>query len=194
MGHITGEWAHFSSLSPQRRRRLLLIDSPHPLLLSTSQTYTDLRSSAGGWIPAPDEQLTAVRWKLVPSVRDQQKTSVLFVPPPTQHAYINQVHLSHVWSNKEITGYCKQIEDIAPLILMFQGYVRMAQWGRAVERQPEGPQLHAKHSTFPITLVRAPQQQHTCLHPESMHTLPVSGHSCFLTFPAAAGWKKEAAV
>lgn len=77
------------------------------------------------------------------------------------------------------------------LILMAQGYVRMTQRGRAVERQPERPQLHAKQH-FPyhplplsMSLPRAPQQQHGCT--QNPHTPPVSGHSCFLTFTAGAG-------
>lgn len=77
------------------------------------------------------------------------------------------------------------------VILMVEGYVRMTQWGRAVER----PQLHAKHSTFPITLSHVPcpspmspsSNTHACTQNPHTHTPPVSGHSCFLTFSAVAG-------
>lgn len=67
------------------------------------------------------------------------------------------------------------------LILTVQGYVRMTQWGRAAA----WPQLHAKHSTFPITLSHFPSPMppssntHACT--QNPHTAPVSGHSCFLT-------------
>lgn len=74
----------------------------------------------------------------------------------------------------------KRIEKI---VLMVHGYVRMTRWGRAGERA----QLHAKHSTFPLTLshfpslVRAPQQEHTWLPAPTTHThlLRVAVHTCW---------------
>lgn len=87
-------------------------------------------------------------------------------------------------------------ENMEALVLMVRGYVRMTQWGRAVERQPE---LHAKHSTFPITRSRFPcaslvspsSNAHACT--QNPHTPPVGVHMR-PDAPHSRCWTEEGAV